>query len=120
MIDFCTTHQLFISNSRFKHPARHITTWQNTRERNSTNINIFNQIDYIICPMSKKHCLIDARSFQNTLVDSDHRLVEFHKLYRQKTSNSNKKYNYLALVNNIEKQKEYRTLLEAKINPIWK
>lgn len=84
LINFCATHQLFISNSSFKHPARHITTWKNTRERNDTNIYIVNQIDYIIYPMNKKHCLIDARSFSNTLVDSDHRLVickieiEFH------------------------------------------
>ena len=41
----------------------HITTWQNTSESNDTNVKIFNQIDYIICFMNKKHCFIDARSF---------------------------------------------------------
>ena len=31
LIDFCNIHNLFISNSSFKHPAKHITTWQQIR-----------------------------------------------------------------------------------------
>ena len=31
LVNFCNLHNLFITNSSFKHPARHITTWENTR-----------------------------------------------------------------------------------------
>ena len=124
LIDFCTTHQLFVCNSSFKHPARHITTWQNTRTVNGSYMTIYNQIDYIICPTSKKHCLIDARSFSNTLTDSDHRLVackmevDLHRLYKQKVSNKNKIYNCSMLVNDKEKQAEYQKEVETKINQL--
>ena len=124
LIDFCTTHQLFVCNSSFKHPARHITTWQNTRTVNGSYMMIYNQIDYIICSTSKKHCLIDARSFSNTLTDSDHRLVicemevDLHRLYKQKVSHKNKIYNCSMLVNDKEKKEEYQKAVETKINQL--
>ena len=31
LIDFCTEQELLITNSIFKHPSRHITTWESTR-----------------------------------------------------------------------------------------
>ena len=31
LIEFCNAEKLFIANSAFKHPARHITTWENQR-----------------------------------------------------------------------------------------
>ena len=68
LIDFCNIHNLFICNSAFRHPARHITTWEFSREVNKKIIHIYNQIDYIICPGNRKHVLIDARSYNGTQV----------------------------------------------------
>ena len=73
LVDFCKIHNLFISNSSFKHPARHMTTRVN-KENNKT-VNVFNQIDYIICQTSQKNILMNARSYSGTQVNSDHRLV---------------------------------------------
>ena len=57
LVDFCNVHNLFITNSSFKHPARHITTWENTRiNKNNVSVTkVYNQIDYIICQTNKKH-----------------------------------------------------------------
>ena len=70
LIDFCNIHQLFISNSAFKHPARHITTSENHKKdtKNNKMISIYNQIDYIICQQKQKHILHDSRTYNGTLV----------------------------------------------------
>ena len=97
LIDFCKIHNLFISNNSFKHPARHMTTWEQTRvtKENNKTANVFNQIDYIICQTSQKNILMNARSYPGTQVNSDHRLVvtrmrtepyHLHKIRKQKTS----------------------------------
>ena len=48
LIDFCTMQDLFITNTAFPHPARHITTWENQRiiEKNGNRkvITTYNQI----------------------------------------------------------------------------
>ena len=77
LIDFCNNHNLFITNSAFQHPARHITTWENTRinKRTNTVTHFFHQIDYILCEAKHTSTLINARSYAGTSVNSDHRLV---------------------------------------------
>ena len=39
LIDFCSINYLFISNSAFQHPARHITTWESRIKVNKLIIN---------------------------------------------------------------------------------
>ena len=77
LVEFCTQHNLFITNSSFKHKACHITTWQGQYKDPSTNKihPIYNQIDYILTHYRNKHSLTDARSYAGTLVSSDHRIV---------------------------------------------
>ena len=36
LIDFCELNELFITNSAFKHPSRHITTWEKSSKQQST------------------------------------------------------------------------------------
>ena len=121
LIDFCSIHQLFISNSKFKHPARHITTWQNTREIGGRSLTIFNQIDYIICPIDKKHVLLDARSYSGTTVSSDHRLVvckmeiDLYKLYKPRKAKTNRSFNYSILSTNDQVRQEYKTKVQQKL-----
>ena len=78
MVDFCTIQDLFVANSAFQHPARHVNTWEQHRLNNAHTamITMRSQIDYVLCQRSFKHILIDARSHNGTLTDSDHRLVK--------------------------------------------
>ncbi|GFR67803.1 craniofacial development protein 2-like [Elysia marginata] len=78
LIELCEDKKLFISNSAFNHPARHQTTWVGQRKDRSTGniINIFNQIDDILCQQRHKHLLVNARSYAGTILTSDHKLVK--------------------------------------------
>ena len=38
LIDFCNNQNLFIANSAFPHPARHVTTWENQRTSNDKKL----------------------------------------------------------------------------------
>ena len=77
LTNFCDINDLFISNSAFQHPARHITTCVTPYKDKATNkiVKSYTQIDYIITPRNKKHILVDSRSYAGTEVSSDHRLI---------------------------------------------
>ena len=66
-----TEFNLIACNTFFKHRACHITTWEGRRN----NLKIFNQIDYIIAKMCRKTSMINARSYFNNHINTDHRLV---------------------------------------------
>lgn len=77
LIEFCLNNHFFISNSAFKHKARHITTWQgqiSTQPEGKTKF-IYNQIDYILVQNHTKRHLTNARTYAGTLTTSDHRLL---------------------------------------------
>ena len=77
LVQFCEINRLFLSNTAFCHSARHRTTWTGQRlDRASGKIvNIYNQIDYILCRQSQKRLFTNARSYNGTEVTSDHRIV---------------------------------------------
>eukprot|EP00794_Sanderia_malayensis_P021165 gene21165-23243_t len=121
LVDFCNIHDLFISNSAFQHPARHITTWEFSREVNNKVIHIYNQIDYIICPENRKHTLIDARSYSGTKVNSDHRMVicrlriEPFKLFRKTKSRNKTPFNCTALIKDENVRIKYKNEIEKEL-----
>ena len=90
LIDFCSENELFITNSAFKHPSRHITTWEGAfRSQDNKLIKVFNQIDFIIFKQQHKKQLINSRTFSGTNINTDHRLL----VTKIKTaSNGTKKY----------------------------
>jgi sorting nexin-29 len=93
LIEFCEAHGMFVTNTAFRHSARHITTWESTRTMHDRTIRIFNQIDYIICSQKIKHTLTNARSYGGTLTTSDHRMVVSSfdlRLYRLFPQHKNK------------------------------
>ena len=119
--------KLFVSNSAFDHPSRHQTTWiGQIRDRTTGKIiNIFNQIDYILCQKQNKHLLTNARSYAGTLLTSDHKLVkasfklEKHKLCRKEQhSKRTPKPNIAAIVNKEESQRRYQNTLDTKLSSI--
>lgn len=75
LIDFCTEEDFLITNSIFKHPSRHITTWESTRRHQNKLVKTYNQIDFILVKKNLKTSLKDARSHAGTLTFTDHRLV---------------------------------------------
>ena len=77
LVEFCEANKLLLTNTCFKHHARHITTWSQTRikKEDQSIVTIYNQIDYILCSQSNKATLKDARSYNGTEVSSDHRIV---------------------------------------------
>ena len=121
LVDFCNMNNLFISNSAFKHPARHITTWHSQRTQGGRIVDIYNQIDYIICQANKKQILLNARSYSGTLTDSDHRLLfttfnlDLYKIYKPQKVTAEKQFNSYLLVNDLAKREEYRNKLEERL-----
>ncbi|GFR78339.1 craniofacial development protein 2-like [Elysia marginata] len=75
LVEFCEEKRLFVTNSAFNHPSRHITTWAGQRKDKTTGetINIYNQIDFIICQQRHKNLLTNARSYGGTTLTSDHK-----------------------------------------------
>ena len=119
--------KLFVSNIAFDHPSRHQTTWIGQIRDITTGkiINIFNQIDYILCQKRNKHLLTNARSYAGTLLTSDHKLVkasfkvEKHKLCRKEQhSKTTPQPNIAAIVNKEESQRRYQNTLDTKLSTI--
>ena len=71
LANFAASNKMFLSNTAFKHPSRHISTWHGTI--NGTPYH--NQIDYILCRLNNAHILTNARSYRGAITDSDHSIV---------------------------------------------
>ena len=121
LVQFCDANGLFICNSAFRHPARHITTWSQHKKDSKSDkmISVFNQIDYIVCNRNQAHTMTDARSFAGTETSSDHRLVvtririNWPNIYRKFNKQTGvKRYNTDKLIENPER---YRQMLDQKM-----
>lgn len=123
LIEFCEETNLFITNSAFDHPSRHKTTWIGQRRDKESGkiINIYNQIDYIICRHRHKQFVTNARSYGGTLLTSDHKLVKTNftiELCKQRQSNTVKKslaINKANIVDNRECRAQYQHLLNTHL-----
>ncbi|MEE8289617.1 MAG: reverse transcriptase domain-containing protein [Nitrosomonadaceae bacterium] len=126
LVNFCDINDLYISNSSFNHPARHITTCVKPYYDKTTNknINSYTQIDYIILPRNKKQILQDARAYSGTELYSDHRLVvarfqtNLYKIYNNKTTytQTTKRYNTDKLTNKTDIRDNYKETLTKSNN----
>ena len=124
LIDFLTEKNLFITNTHYRHPPKHVTTWHGPPERRDRlGKRIHNLIDYIIIPKSALKALTNARAYRNQAHPSDHSLVaatfNFNNLniyiakYRKYPSK--KKYDTSALANDKELKEKYQTKLSHNI-----
>ena len=81
LAEFITVHGLFVTNTAFKHPCRHRTTWtghiadSKAKTDSKATIAIFNQIDFILCKAKAKILLRNSRSYGGTDLNSDHKVV---------------------------------------------
>ena len=124
LIEFCEKVKKIITNSCFKHPAKHMTTWSQQRTDSQIGIvkTIYNQIDYIIIDQKHKHSLTDARSFSGTETYSDHRIVvsrmdvNWATLYKQETHNTRiKSLNIKLLAQNKDAQAQYQSMIKQQL-----
>ena len=127
LIEFCEIKGQFITNSSFRHPARHITTWSSQRKDPSTNmmIQIYNQIDYILMDEKQKQTLIDARSYSGTETYSDHRLVvtriqiNWAKIYKRKMTNTQvQRFNNKILINDARSRNKYQKEINQRVEEL--
>ena len=128
LTDFCERSELYLSNTSFQHPVRHITTWsqQRVEKRTGTVKCVNNQIDYILMDVNKKHCLMNARSYAGTETYSDHRLVIakiqadwtslYKKINNKKKQEVKNKINIHRLVTDEDARKEYAAKISEQIN----
>ena len=124
-LNFCEMNQLFVCNSAFRHPARHITTWERKYYDKTTKnkITSYHQIDYILIKQNQKRILTDSRSYSGTETYSDHRLVvtrldaKWFKIYKTmpKLHQSTKRFNTAQLTTSIETKQQYQNLLREKL-----
>ena len=120
LVNFCDSQGLFICNSAFQHPARHITTWSQHKKDKKTNkmIDIYNQIDYIIINKNQTQCMTDSRSYAGNETFSDHRLVVtryqliWPVVYQNNSSSSTKRFNSQKLTDTAVKEVYQKRLNE--------
>ena len=81
LVEFISANGLFVTNTAFKHPCRHRTTWTgHIADRSApaglkATIAVFNQIDFVICRGLAKPLLKDSRSYGGADLNSDHKPV---------------------------------------------
>ena len=120
-IDFCSINNLFISNSAFQHPARHITTWESQIKVDNKLVKVCNQIGYIICQENQKHLLCNSRSFSDTLTNTDHRIIvtvmniQMHRVYKKENRKKEKPFNSQLLPKDADIRNQYKNELKTKI-----
>ena len=112
LLEFATTHRLFICNTRFQHKADRKWTWESPDGVHK------NMIDLILVQQRWKSSVINCRTFQSADIGSDHSLIlcniklHLKKIYHKR--NQNCKLNVKQL-NNITTKRLYTDLLKEKI-----
>ena len=90
---------------------------------NNKLINIYNQVDYIICQENQKHLLCNSRSYSNTLTNTDCCVlvhIQMHHLYKKENKRKDKPFNSQLLTMNENIRNQYKTELKSKIeNKEW-
>ena len=132
LIDFCNLNDLFIANSAFQHPARHITTWENNRithfNANKDNaytkmVTLRSQIDFVLVPNDYKRILTNARSHNGTLTFTDHRLVKcttniapYKRYKRNNNSDKHKLFDCTKLTRDTNVRTQYQHEIQRHLS----
>ena len=122
---FAVSNNLFLSNTAFRHPSRHISTWHGYIQGKYYH----NQIDYILCRLNSTHILMNSRSYRGTITQSDHSIVVttinlslYHQRVQlvQRQKPLRKFVNRTALARSTELQEAYQNSLQTLLtnNPI--
>lgn len=101
----------YVSKSGFQHSLRTITTWLCKIKYHQTNKTqtTHNHIDDIIMDKSQTKTMIDARSYSNREITSDHQMVVarmqimWSKLYNKKPKSEPPQQNASTQINSLMK-----------------
>ena len=125
LIQFCELNNLFISNTAFRHRAKHITTHTRTyKDPNSQEmLHSYSQIDFILIPRQLKHLLTNSRSYAGTQTFSDHKMVvtrmtsELYQIYKVQTDDKSKSRKFdVQKLQDPNVRKAYQDSLATKFN----
>lgn len=125
LINFCTNQELTVTNTCFQHKIKRLVTWEQKRVVQNKIQNLSKTLDYICIQTKYKHLLENSRSYHGTITTSDHKLLitklrtSWFEVYRKVNStkhNNNRKYNIQILINDQNKQKEFREQLDKNID----
>ncbi|XP_078682194.1 uncharacterized protein LOC144916745 [Branchiostoma floridae x Branchiostoma belcheri] len=128
LASFISAHGLFATNTAFKHPVRHRTSWvghiatpQRATDTKSTTA-VFNQIYNVLCKLNCKPLLKDSRSYGGTDLNSDHkpvvtrvRMDNVYLVHKQKREKSQVKYDLAKLTNGTSTQERYKKDLQNQV-----
>ena len=120
LIDFCEMNNMYITNSRFKHPAKHQTTWVGHRNINGQKRIIYNMIDYILCEKRCINLFTNARSYSGNTLTSDHRPVigtmrlEWYKIKTRRPKQP-KKIDSYKLASDTNVRENYQEKLDEQL-----
>jgi len=119
LLNFISAHGLFATNTAFKHPCRHRTTWTghiaDPKADSKATIPIYNQIDFILCKLNSKPLLRDSRSYGGADVNSDHKPVvtrlsmdKIHLIHKRTNQKGATRYNLARLTSDPTTQEQYQ------------
>jgi len=126
LAQFAASNDLFLTNTAFCHPSRHISTWHGTFLNRNTHRNqdYHNQIDYVLCRLVDKQILLNARSYRGSIARTDHSVVvttidlsKYHSRIQplQKQKPRSTQVNRSSLSTNPALQALYQTTLQQLI-----
>ena len=104
-------HELFATNTNFKHKRKHLATWKSPDGRT------FNQIDHILIRQRWRSSAMDSRSYWGNDWSSDHAMVRCRLRVRFRTNKPEertKRYNTERLKDTILRQ-EFQTRFQNSL-----
>ena len=115
LADFRKSNSFYIINSHFQHSSRHITTWQVTwKDKDGKFYQIFSQTDSIFCNQKDRILFQNARTYNGTKTQKDHRLIKatmvmsWWKIRNKKRKEPNLRYDTNRLSRDDETKLEYQ------------
>lgn len=122
LVDMLDHFKLYLTNTRFKHRRRKISTWHGTgslKSKDNTK-QYHHQIDYIIIKQKFTKLLTNSKAYGYNKYISDHSLVittfDFSRIYRIRPKRVNEiKYDMNVLVNNNVIAEEFQECLKKEI-----
>lgn len=118
LISFCQEHNMILSNTLFKLPARRLYTWKSPADTPENNVR--NQIDYIAVPMRYRNAIKSAKTYPGADVPTDHNPVVCElevRLKRIKKNPTNERIDIRKLSNSNTRQ-QIQESISSELNRI--
>ena len=132
LVAFMCAKGLFATNTAFKHPCRHQTTWtghfvdRKVVAGSKATRAVFNKTNFVLCKVEAKRLLRDLRSYGDADLNSDHKPVirrlqmnHMYLVYKCQPSQKGRViYDLAKLVTSNSTQEDYHNALDEKLAEI--